>query len=144
MKSVKERRPVVLDLFCGAGGMSLGFEMAGFHIGLGIDKDSVACKTHSYNFGVHTQSVEIEDIKDPEGYIKAKGIESVDVIIGGPPCQGFSRIGRRAIHIIKVRIMSIHAMNTALNSYVLPRYCVPYILLLKMFQTWRNMKMMMA
>ncbi|MDE0689487.1 MAG: DNA cytosine methyltransferase [Candidatus Poribacteria bacterium] len=117
MKSVKECRPVVLDLFCGAGGMSFGFEMAGFHIGLGIEKDPVACKTHSYNFGVHTQSVEIEDIKNPEGYIKAKGIESVDVIIGGPPCQGFSRVGRRAIHHYKG------------PNYVDPRneYCFEFI-----------------
>ncbi len=101
MKSVKERKPIVLDLFCGAGGMSLGFEMAGFHIGLGIDKDSVACETHSHNFRIHTQSLEIEEIKDPKVYLKAKGIETVDVIIGGPPCQGFSRIGRRAIRYHK-------------------------------------------
>lgn len=93
----KNNKPVVLDLFCGAGGMSLGFEMAGFQIGLGIDKDSNACKTHSHNFGIHVQNVEIEEIEDPVAYVKANEIEKVDVIIGGPPCQGFSRSGRRAI-----------------------------------------------
>ena len=117
MKSAKERKPVVLDLFCGAGGMSLGFEMAGFHIGLGIDKDAAACQTHSYNFGVNTQNVEIEDIEDPKAYITANGIKTVDVIIGGPPCQGFSRIGRRAIRYHKG------------EDYVDPRnqYCFEFI-----------------
>ena len=53
-------QPVVLDLFCGAGGMSLGFQMAGYFIGLGVDKDSLACQTHAHNFGSgHTVCADI-------------------------------------------------------------------------------------
>jgi DNA (cytosine-5)-methyltransferase 1 len=88
-------KPIVLDLFCGAGGMSLGFQMAGYSIGLGIDKDSLACHTHAYNFGLgHTVCADIKEIADPEVFLREHGIERVDVIIGGPPCQGFSRVGR--------------------------------------------------
>lgn len=79
----------VLDLFCGAGGLSLGFSMAGFNIVGGIDFDKQAIETHSYNFkesfhfcgDISTLSNEfvLEHFKN-----------KVDVIIGGPPCQGFS------------------------------------------------------
>jgi hypothetical protein len=78
----------VLDLFCGAGGLSLGFKMAGFNISGGIDFDENAIKTHKKNFPKCTdicgdiKSLEKDEIK----YL----FPSVDVIIGGPPCQGFS------------------------------------------------------
>ncbi len=86
--------PVVLDLFCGAGGLSLGFEMAGYHIGLGIEKDELACRTHRHNFGGRCHQGEIEVISDPVAFLREQGLGRVDVIIGGPPCQGFSRVGR--------------------------------------------------
>jgi site-specific DNA-cytosine methylase len=44
-------QPTVLDLFCGAGGMSLGFEMAGYHISLGVEKEELPFLTHCLNFG---------------------------------------------------------------------------------------------
>lgn len=93
--------PVVLDLFCGAGGMSLGFEMAGYTIGLGIEKDELPWKTHHANFGGHCHLDSIESIPDPQEFIGDQGLEHVDVIVGGPPCQGYSRVGRgklRNIH----------------------------------------------
>lgn len=91
------RGPAVLDLFCGAGGMSLGFEMAGYHIGLGIEKDELAHQTYSYNFDNRCHLGDIRDISNPKACIQDYGLERVDVIIGGPPCQGFSRVGRGKI-----------------------------------------------
>lgn len=87
-------KPVVLDLFCGAGGMSLGFEMAGYHIGLGVDNNPLACQTHADNFDGRCVRADIASIVDPSAFIRGHGLEGVNVIIGGPPCQGFSRVGR--------------------------------------------------
>lgn len=103
------RSPIVLDLFCGAGGMSLGFQMAGFHIGLGVDKDTVACATHTHNFGLkHTVCTNIVGIEDPAAFLLEHGLSIVDVVIGGPPCQGFSRVGRGKLRQIKNDPSYIH------------------------------------
>lgn len=106
--------------------MSLGFEMAGFHIGLGIDKDKVACQTHTYNFKVHTESQEIQDINDPVAFIKSKNLKKVDVIIGGPPCQGFSRYGRGAMRRLKDNPNYIHDPRN--------QYCFEFIRFVKILQ----------
>lgn len=84
----------VLDLFAGAGGMSLGFSDAGFDVAAAIEIDKDAVKTHSRNFP--KTSIIQEDIRhlNPSD-IYSK--EEFDVIIGGPPCQGFSTIGRPKI-----------------------------------------------
>ncbi len=88
------RKPVVVDLFCGAGGMSLGFQMAGYHIGLGFESELLPYRTHSYNFGDHCHLGDITGVTVPAATVTSHGIGRVDVIIGGPPCQGFSRVGR--------------------------------------------------
>lgn len=78
----------VLDLFCGAGGLSLGFQEAGYKIIGGIDFEENAIKTHDYNFKEsESYCVDISEMQDDEIIKKFSGI---DVIIGGPPCQGFS------------------------------------------------------
>src|SRR5258706_2067738 len=87
-------KPVILDLFCGAGGLSLGFEMANYHIGLGVEKEELAFRTHCYNFGNRCHLGDIRSITNPKHFVQEFGLERVDVIIGGPPCQGFSRVGR--------------------------------------------------
>jgi DNA (cytosine-5)-methyltransferase 1 len=87
-------KPIVVDLFCGAGGMSLGFQMAGYHIGLGIEKEILPWQTHYYNFDESCYHGDISEIVDPEALLEQNGISRVDVIIGGPPCQGYSRVGR--------------------------------------------------
>jgi len=75
--------------------MSLGTEMAGYSIGLGIDNDPLACRTYSYNFGQgRAVCVDITTIADPAAFVREYGLTQVHVIIGGPPCQGFSRVGR--------------------------------------------------
>lgn len=102
------RKPLVLDLFCGAGGMSLGFEMAGYRIGLGVEKWKLACQTHCHNFGDRCHLGDIRDILDPGAFIQEHGLEQVDVVIGGPPCQGFSRVGRGKLRSLKNDPSYIH------------------------------------
>ena len=86
----------VLDLFCGCGGLSKGFEMAGYNIVLGVDFNEPALKTYAYN---HKGSKTLcGDLADPNTFDKIDyllGRKKVDVIIGGPPCQGFSLTGPR-------------------------------------------------
>ncbi len=79
----------VLDLFCGAGGMSCGFKMAGYDIIGGVDFEPSAIKTHETNF---PKSISFcGDIRDfTNEMIDKQFPNGVDVIIGGPPCQGFS------------------------------------------------------
>lgn len=95
------RKPVVIDLFCGAGGMSLGFELGGFEIGMGIDSDKFACETHNLNFQGRCHNTQIEHIEDPRTLLAESGYNSFDVVVGGPPCQGFSRVGRGKIRSLQ-------------------------------------------
>ena len=82
----------VLDLFCGAGGLSLGFSMAGYEIVGGVEWDKAAMDTHKNNFNTQFEFCgDINEIQNQE--IEAK-FSDVDVIIGGPPCQGFSALNR--------------------------------------------------
>ena len=86
----------VIDLFCGAGGLSYGFERAGFNILLGIDNDAQALVTfeanHSGAKSICGDISKIQYAKDIKPIVKEK---TIDVIIGGPPCQGFSFSGPR-------------------------------------------------
>jgi DNA (cytosine-5)-methyltransferase 1 len=104
----QKQKPVVLDLFCGAGGLSLGFEMAGYSIGLGVEKEELPWQTHRYNFGGRCHLGNISDISNPGFFIQEHGLEQVDVIIGGPPCQGFSRVGRGKIRSLLRDPVYIH------------------------------------
>lgn len=94
-----ERRPIGVDLFAGAGGMSLGFEQAGFDVLAAVEIDPVHSAIHQYNFpecAVLPQSV--QDISgDLIREVSAIGDQSVDVVFGGAPCQGFSLIGQRVL-----------------------------------------------
>ncbi|WP_083508130.1 DNA cytosine methyltransferase [Erythrobacter sp. AP23] len=92
-------RPIGVDLFAGAGGMSLGFEQAGFDIKAAVEIDPVHCATHKFNFpkcAVIPRSV--EGLKGSEIRVAAGlGNRTVDVVFGGAPCQGFSMIGQRVL-----------------------------------------------
>lgn len=93
------KRPIAVDLFAGVGGMSLGFEQAGFDIKAAVEIDPVHAACHAYNFPDCT--VLPRSITELSGSDIAKkaGIEglTVDVVCGGAPCQGFSLIGKRAL-----------------------------------------------
>lgn len=88
----------VVDLFCGCGGLSKGFEEAGYNILVGVDFEQSALNTFSYN---HNGVVGLRlDLSEPESFdaiVDAVDGRLVDIIIGGPPCQGFSLTGPRNI-----------------------------------------------
>lgn len=82
-----------IDLFCGIGGFSKGFEMAGFDILCGIDNWDVAIKTFQNNHD-NTEGI-LADLTKLDDNFFIKYDNKVDVIIAGPPCQGFSMCGKR-------------------------------------------------
>lgn len=87
----------LVDLFCGAGGFSLGFEREGFESVLAIDKWEDAVKTYNHNRNDKCAlSIDIQDYtNDMLQQLAQKS--SVIGIIGGPPCQGFSMVGKREV-----------------------------------------------
>ena len=89
----------VIDLFCGAGGLSYGFEKAGFNILLGIDNDAKALETFEKNHnGSKSICGDITEITYDKHILPLIDGKKVDVIIGGPPCQGFSLSGPRNLN----------------------------------------------
>ncbi|WP_242028869.1 DNA cytosine methyltransferase [Coleofasciculus sp. FACHB-712] len=109
------RRPVAVDLFAGAGGFSLGIEQAGFDVAVAVEVDPVHAAVHAFNFP-HTQvlcadarTLSAEAIRKAlQRWALRKGSSGVsppapawngeiDLAIGGPPCQGFSLMGKRRL-----------------------------------------------
>ena len=92
-------RPIGIDLFSGAGGLSLGFEQAGFDVVAAVEIDPIHAAIHKFNFpectviprtviGLSGQEIrELANIRD----------RSVEVVFGGAPCQGFSLMGQRVL-----------------------------------------------
>ena len=78
--------------------MSLGFAEAGFSIIVGVDSDAWSCKTHAANFVSKTKEIEIGEIGDSKQFLVDLGVKRVDVVIGGPPCTGFARVGKGKIN----------------------------------------------
>jgi DNA (cytosine-5)-methyltransferase 1 len=100
------RQPTVVDLFCGAGGFSLGFQKAGFRIIAGVDHDELSGETYSRNFS------ELQPTSPPLVFAGDAGdlttfdfsqIPAPDVLIGGPPCQAWSRAGRAKLASLSER-----------------------------------------
>lgn len=92
-------RPLGIDLFAGAGGMSLGFEQAGFDVVAAVEIDPVHCATHEFNFP-HCKIIprSVEGLQGNEIRVAAGlGTRRIDVVFGGAPCQGFSMIGQRVL-----------------------------------------------
>lgn len=94
-------RPTIVDLFSGAGGLSEGFRQAGFRTILAVDSNRTALQTYALNHPeVPEERVICEDLrdfrKDGERLRHLLGDQRIDVLIGGPPCQGFSRAGWRS------------------------------------------------
>ena len=90
-----------IDLFCGAGGLSLGFERAGFKCVGAIDVSKACINTHKLNFpdcvSINTDISKI----NPREFSKEIGNKKIDLVIGGPPCPTFSTIGHAKIKSIK-------------------------------------------
>ena len=99
LRALVERcqRPLAADLFCGAGGLSLGLEAAGFEVVLGVDNDEFALNTHR----AHHAGLSVNwDLGDPD-VVEATGQlirdVGIDLVAGGPPCQPFSKAGRSGL-----------------------------------------------
>jgi DNA (cytosine-5)-methyltransferase 1 len=89
--------PKIIDLFCGAGGMSEGFVNAGFAVIAAVDYEKYACETFAANIPARVECIDISKIEDPATLLEGLEYTSIDVIVGGPPCQGFSTVGRARI-----------------------------------------------
>lgn len=86
----------VIDLFCGAGGLSYGFQRAGFNVLVGIDNDAKALETFELNHrGSKVICGDITQISYEKDIKPLLGGKKIDVIVGGPPCQGMSLSGPR-------------------------------------------------
>lgn len=93
-----KKRPIAVDLFAGAGGMTLGFEQAGFDVLASVEIDPIHCAIHQFNFPFWTvlcKSVEETTGKEIRNSSQIANQE-IDVVFGGPPCQGFSLMGKRS------------------------------------------------
>ncbi len=119
----KLRRPIGIDLFAGAGGLSLGFEQAGFDVAAAVEIDPIHCATHEYNFpnskAICASVVDItgSDIRK----LANLGEADIDVVFGGAPCQGFSMIGKRALDDPRNQLVSHYVR---LVGELKPKYCV--------------------
>ena len=93
-------RPTSIDLFCGAGGMTLGFEQAGFDVAAAFDLEQFNVDTHLANFP-NTSAFPVNLSGESGSTLrKMAGLSNteVDVVFGGPPCQGFSYGGRQDVN----------------------------------------------
>ncbi|HUB67707.1 MAG TPA: DNA cytosine methyltransferase [Candidatus Methylacidiphilales bacterium] len=117
------KRPIGIDLFAGAGGLSLSFEQAGFDVAAAVEIDPIHCATHEFNFpNTTTICASVADmtgklIRDRAGL---QG-EDIDVVFGGPPCQGFSMIGKRTLDDPRNSLV-FHYVR--LIRGLKPKYCV--------------------
>lgn len=116
-------RPVGIDLFAGAGGLSLGFEQAGFDIAAAVEIDPIHCATHEFNFPrCRTICASVTDVSgDDIRRLAGLGDTDIDVVFGGAPCQGFSMIGKRALDDPRNQLV-FHYVRIV--SELRPKYCV--------------------
>lgn len=115
--------PIAVDLFCGAGGMSLGFTQAGFRVLAAIDSDPLNVRTHLRNLP-ETPCWEADLALVTGAAIRRRfglGTRALDVVFGGPPCQGFSEIGLRKKRDERNRLLLRFA---TLVTQLRPRYFV--------------------
>jgi len=99
MKKQFRDRPIAIELFAGCGGMSLGFEQAGFHVAAAVEIDPVHAAVHHYNFPYSKTLARSVIGLSGEQLRKEAGLEGkqISVLTGGAPCQGFSLIGKRTL-----------------------------------------------
>ena len=91
----------VIDLFSGAGGMSFGLDTSeGLRVTAAFERDPDACETHRANMPAPVIEADVSEIEDFRRILKSQGVRRVDAIVGGPPCKGFSRLGKGALRKI--------------------------------------------
>lgn len=116
-------RPIGIDLFAGAGGLSLGFEQAGFDVAAVVEIDPIHCATHEYNFPKSkTICASVVDLSGAEiRTLAGLNDREIDVVFGGAPCQGFSMIGKRALDDKRNQLV-FHYVRIVRELQ--PKYCV--------------------
>ncbi len=121
--SNRSKRPVGIDLFAGAGGLSLGFEQAGFDVVAAVEIDPIHCAVHEYNFpNSAVICASVADLTGEEIRRRADlGDVEIDCVFGGAPCQGFSMIGKRVFDDPRNRLV-FHYVR--LVRELRPKYCV--------------------
>ena len=88
----------LVDFFCGAGGLSLGFLQSGFNVKLANDIEDVCIQTYKYNHPeLPAEKLIQRDIKQIVDHIEDYIDEDIDLVVGGPPCQGFSEANRQRV-----------------------------------------------
>jgi DNA (cytosine-5)-methyltransferase 1 len=90
-------RPIAVDLFSGAGGLSAGVEAAGWAVAAAVDHDERAVETHRHNFPGLALDMDLGEAAARDILVKLFADIPVDLVAGGPPCQPFSRAGRSKI-----------------------------------------------
>ena len=96
-EAMRAPTPTAVDLFSGAGGLSLGLTDAGFNVLVGADSDPVATETYLHNLGGLTYTGDLTNPSDFLDHLSGWGIDRVDLVAGGVPCQPFSLAGRAKI-----------------------------------------------
>lgn len=95
---IKQNKPTFADFFAGAGGLSYGFTQAGYRVCFANDFEDVCVRTYRYNHPeLPAKKVVLGDIRKIVDHIGDYIDESVDVVVGGPPCQGFSSANQQRI-----------------------------------------------
>jgi len=126
-------RPTAIDLFAGAGGLSLGFEQAGFDVLAAVEYDPIHAATHAFNFpATEVVCADASDVT-AAGLLDAAAVgwrrhertgdwdRQIDVLVGGPPCQGFSTGGKRQADDARNKLVFAFAR---LVGELQPRYFV--------------------
>ena len=96
---IDDCRPLAVDLFAGAGGLSLGLEQAGYEIAAAVEYDPIHAAVHEFNFSHGTTfCADVSKITGEQIRNESEiGDREIHLVAGGPPCQGISMIGKRAI-----------------------------------------------
>lgn len=99
----------LIDLFAGAGGMTAGFRATGcYDVVQAVEMDRMAAATYALNHGA--EHLHVGDIAD---WLEHSDVPAADVIIGGPPCQGFSALGRQDVHDVRNSLWKHYATTIA-------------------------------
>jgi DNA (cytosine-5)-methyltransferase 1 len=104
--SQEPSKPVAIDLFAGAGGLSLGLERAGATVKLAVERDPRARATYDANHSCAAAPGDIDATWDVRPLLQKRGIDQVDIVAGGPPCQGWSTLGGKGNELRRERLNS--------------------------------------